>query len=71
MTLTEMNDIVVFIGNSVSLVILVLFAVGLFFGIRFLLNVSKHEKEEAERRKKNDELTEEVRTKELEQLMKK
>ncbi|MCF0134184.1 MAG: hypothetical protein HUJ72_09985 [Blautia sp.] len=71
MTLTEMNDIVVFIGNSVSLVILVLFAVGLFFVIRFLLNVSKHEKEEAERRKKNDELTEEVRTKELEQLMKK
>ena len=50
------NSVVNLIGNIICLGLLVTFLVGLIFGIKFMIQAKKQDKEEYERKKKKDEL---------------
>ena len=50
------NNVVTLIGNIFSCALLLAFMVGLIFGIKFMIQAKKQDKEEYERKKKKDEL---------------
>lgn len=50
------NDIVTLVGNILSCILIVSFTVGVIYGIRFMIQIKKQEKEEYEVKKKRDEL---------------
>lgn len=50
------NNVVTLIGNIIGCGVLLAFLIGLFYGIKFMLQIKQQEKEEYERKKKKDEL---------------
>ena len=50
------NNVVTLIGNIIGCGVLLAFMVGLIFGIRFMIQAKKQDKEEYERKKVKDEL---------------
>ena len=56
MELEFVNSIVTLIGNIFSCFLILSFLIGLFFAIRFLIQIKKQDKEEYDRKKIKDEL---------------
>lgn len=50
------NNVITLIGNIIGCGVLLAFMVGLIFGIKFMIQAKKQDKEEYERKKKKDEL---------------
>ena len=50
------NNVVTLIGNIIGCGVLLAFMVGLIFGIKFMIQAKKQDKEEYERKKVKDEL---------------
>lgn len=50
------NNVVTLIGNIIGCGVLLAFMVGLIFGIKFMIQAKKQDKEEYERKKKKDEI---------------
>ena len=50
------NNVVTLIANIICCGLLVTFLVGLIFGIKFMIQAKRQDKEEYERKKKKDEL---------------
>lgn len=67
------NEIIELIGNTASVLLVLLFIMLAVIAVRFMMQASRHEKEDAERKKKADELSRqetELRIKELQQIAK-
>ena len=50
------NRVVTLIGNIFSCGLILAFLIGVIYGIRFMLQIKRQDKEEYERKKKKDEL---------------